>query len=796
MLPSLNPGHTVTIRDSIGHLSTPNSIVISTVAGVKFADGTSSTTILNAFGYLTVTSRDSTSWILVNSFGFPQNRSVASVSSLTTDSVTSGSVYASQFISTGYVTANEGRFSTLDCGGQGLFRRLVVGEPYVAVPGVDLTVNGSMDISRNTRIGGSMRVVGSMQTGSVSTGAIVGRSLSLQGGMIMGGNLSAQNAAMEIGTVSGVSANIEQITTSSLVGNSIRMDVAATGELTTSTLNISNRLQIQGLTITPVNSTFVFSAPLSIPSLTTDYANVANSIVTSNLRVYRSIIAPELSLLQLFSTQIINPRGSMTISNINSDTIVGRSISSQTLAAQYLTASNVAVSGNIIQPAVGYLTLNTAIMNSLSTQSLYGGTIKATNFAVSSLSVQSLNIIGNFTGSNLSSLYVPNAIATVSSIAASTLITTNLITSSLRLESAILQTNSTLLVTASTVTMKAISTTSLETRNMTTSSLTATNLILGDPVNPALRGPYFVCTGSTNCVITGGPGDYYSPLFLSNVKPANYVAGTPYPVRATFQYIIPTAGGSLPGNQLYAQNALLWGNELNTTSFVDVGLGDSGSQFTAVEMYGYYAEDQTSNTSILYQTTNLNSNAFTWRATMVNDSATTLVLKTTSNANYSLLDPNVYINMQNGVLRWDYALNATTIQNSLNDISTRNLLYYGSLKFISDPRLKQNIEPANLRRCYDIVRDIPLHRYEFIDSYVSSFQVTDRRRLGIMADEYEQIFPKSVTIMKSPVPGLSSIKTVDTQQLDMAHLGATQYLLNEIAELREIIEKLNIGTPR
>jgi len=235
---------------------------------------------------------------------------------------------------------------------------------------------------------------------------------------------------------------------------------------------------------------------------------------------------------------------------------------------------------------------------------------------------------------------------------------------------------------------------------------------------------------------------------------------------------------------------------LNTTSFVDVGLGDSGSQFTAVEMYGYYAEDQTSNTSILYQTTNLNSNAFTWRATMVNDSATTLVLKTTSNANYSLLDPNVYINMQNGVLRWDYALNATTIQNSLNDISTRNLLYYGSLKFISDPRLKQNIEPANLRRCYDIVRDIPLHRYEFIDSYVSSFQVTDRRRLGIMADEYEQIFPKSVTIMKSPVPGLSSIKTVDTQQLDMAHLGATQYLLNEIAELREIIEKLNIGTPR
>jgi len=287
-------------------------------------------------------------------------------------------------------------------------------------------------------------------------------------------------------------------------------------------------------------------------------------------------------------------------------------------------------------------------------------------------------------------------------------------------------------------------------------------------------------------VITGGPGDYYTPLYLSNVKPADYVSGTPYTVNATFQYIIPTTSGSLPGNIVYAQNTLFWGNELNTTSFV-------GTQvFNDITIYGYYAEDQTSNAQIIYQQTNKASNAFNWTATMVNDSATTLILQTTSNANYSLVDPNVYINMQNGILKWDYALNATTIQNSLNDISTRNLLYYGSLKFISDPRLKQDIQPANLRRCYDIIRDIPLHHYEFIDSYVSTFQVTDRRRLGIIADEYEQFFPKSVTSMQSPLPHLSTIKTVDTQQLDMAHLGATQYLLKEIAELKAAIDKLDV----
>jgi hypothetical protein len=232
-------------------------------------------------------------------------------------------------------------------------------------------------------------------------------------------------------------------------------------------------------------------------------------------------------------------------------------------------------------------------------------------------------------------------------------------------------------------------------------------------------------------------------------------------------------------------NNLFWGNELNTTSFVTLANG-----YSPITMYGYYAEDQTSNAVTILQSTDLNPAAIRWSATMVNDSATTLTLQSASNASFTLVDPNIYINMQNGIIKWDYALNTTTIQNSLNDISTRNLLYYGSLKFVSDPRLKQDIQPANLRRCYDIIRDIPLHRYEFIDAYVSSFNVQDRRRLGIMADEYEQFFPKSVTTIQSPVPNLSTVKAVDTQQLDMAHLGATQYLLKEIAELRELIDKV------
>lgn len=786
MLPGLDPGHTVTVRDSIGYLSTPNQIVVSTMAGVRFADGTSSIKILNAFGYLTMTSRDVTTWNLVNSFGFPQNRSIASVSSLTASSITAASLYASTSISTSLVTASSGTFGTLSCTGQGQFSSLVIG-PGAPLPGINLTVYGSVDISGPLTVGGGLTVSGPMKTGSVSTGAITGTSLAIQGGVSIGGNVSAPTSAFTAKTVTTSSLATAQLSTTSIITGSITSaGTTTTQQLTTSSMTISNGLQIQGLTITPVQSTLVFSVPLTIPALNTDYLTVNNTITTSNLTVNQSILAPNLTLFQLSSTRILNPTGSLSISSVQANNISSASMVANIITSQNLAASTIAISGNLIQPAVGYITLNTAMINSLSTQTLYGGTIQATTFAVNNISVQNLDITGSFSGSTLTSLYIPNAAVTSASISASSITTAALTASTINLGSGTIRTGSTLTVNASTVNMKGISTNTFQTGALSASTLTATHITLGAPVNSTLRGPYFVCTGSTNCVITGGPGDYYTPLYLSNVKPADYVPGTSYTVSATFQYIIPTTSGNLPGNLIYAQNSLFWGNELNTTSFV-------GTQvYNDIAIYGYYAQDQTSNASIIFQQTNKASNAFNWTATMVNDSETTLILQSMSNANYSLVDPSVYINMQNGILKWDYALNATTIQNSLNDISTRNLLYYGSLKFISDPRLKQDIQPANLRRCYDIIRDIPLHRYEFIDSYVSSFQVTDRRRLGIMADEYEQFFPKSVTSMPSPLSHLSTIKTVDTQQLDMAHLGATQYLLKEIAELRAAIDKLDV----
>jgi hypothetical protein len=85
------------------------------------------------------------------------------------------------------------------------------------------------------------------------------------------------------------------------------------------------------------------------------------------------------------------------------------------------------------------------------------------------------------------------------------------------------------------------------------------------------------------------------------------------------------------------------------------------------------------------------------------------------------------------------------------------------------------------------VRKIPLRRYKYIDSYLSTFHVRDIHRLGFIATELEEVFPKSVTYTE--IPSLhSTFRVIDTQQIEMAHLGATQYLMGRVERLYSTLE--------
>jgi hypothetical protein len=63
---------------------------------------------------------------------------------------------------------------------------------------------------------------------------------------------------------------------------------------------------------------------------------------------------------------------------------------------------------------------------------------------------------------------------------------------------------------------------------------------------------------------------------------------------------------------------------------------------------------------------------------------------------------------------------------------------------VSDERIKEEIELADLDLCYEAVKNIPLKRFKWKDKVYTEEQVHDRRKLGWIAQDVETVFPKAV----------------------------------------------------
>lgn len=148
------------------------------------------------------------------------------------------------------------------------------------------------------------------------------------------------------------------------------------------------------------------------------------------------------------------------------------------------------------------------------------------------------------------------------------------------------------------------------------------------------------------------------------------------------------------------------------------------------------------------------------------------------------LNTNAGIIMNSGTLVFPYQNNGITLQNKYNDASLRSVNYTGSLISLSDPALKEKIEPASLERCYTNLAAIPLRRYNYSAPYASTFQVRDKRRLGFLTSEVAPVFPNSVTPVQAC---MSTINTLDTAQIKFTHFGVTQRLMGLVSTLESDI---------
>jgi hypothetical protein len=100
----------------------------------------------------------------------------------------------------------------------------------------------------------------------------------------------------------------------------------------------------------------------------------------------------------------------------------------------------------------------------------------------------------------------------------------------------------------------------------------------------------------------------------------------------------------------------------------------------------------------------------------------------------------------------------------------------------SDKRIKENIVNADLDRCYNDLKNVPLRRYAYVSSFFELVDGTDRHVLGFVAQEVSTIIPKAVVVGEGY--GYSNFNYLNIDQLNMSLYGAVKKTILD----KEILE--------
>jgi len=75
---------------------------------------------------------------------------------------------------------------------------------------------------------------------------------------------------------------------------------------------------------------------------------------------------------------------------------------------------------------------------------------------------------------------------------------------------------------------------------------------------------------------------------------------------------------------------------------------------------------------------------------------------------------------------------------------------------VSDERIKSDIVPANLDRCYEIVKSVPLKHFGFAPGVYTDDQIQDKHNLGWIAQDVQKVFKNAVSVkpftLKTDIP--------------------------------------------
>ena len=107
----------------------------------------------------------------------------------------------------------------------------------------------------------------------------------------------------------------------------------------------------------------------------------------------------------------------------------------------------------------------------------------------------------------------------------------------------------------------------------------------------------------------------------------------------------------------------------------------------------------------------------------------------------------------------------------------------------SDMRVKDNIKKASYIKCYNNINNIELYRFNYKPVLNNT---RDINQLGFIAQEVEEIFPKSVKRNKMIFDNQEQeILALDVTQINYTLFGAVKYLAEKVEALKKRVNKIN-----
>lgn len=94
---------------------------------------------------------------------------------------------------------------------------------------------------------------------------------------------------------------------------------------------------------------------------------------------------------------------------------------------------------------------------------------------------------------------------------------------------------------------------------------------------------------------------------------------------------------------------------------------------------------------------------------------------------------------------------------------------------VSDERIKTDIVDADLDRCYEIVKSVPLKHFGFKSGVYTDEQIQDKHSLGWIAQDVQQVFEKAVSVkpftMHTDIP--DGTEDYEEQEFTLDHVETT-----------------------